>query len=351
MAGTIERQESATTWAVERWWFDRLPKWALVLGVVALGVITRGYTYSRSSDDVQWIAENPWTVDPRVDAPWTYSSPTGPILAWLARMTEWGEMHRFHFGLTIAVLIGCTYLVAVCAGDTAGRLFPVAWFCSPNSWANLRLLGLFDVLTLGAITAMFVGGPAVAFAAGAFGGFTHFEQCAVAGVGVSLLRLGVLGHDRKPIVRMWLGLFVGKVIVTAYTSWLGVSGSARLDFVREVGLEGMIDNWRYDVSTYLWAVFNVLWVAVIWMLFGLDRDRRAFVALAFLAAALPVMLTFDIGRVFRVVTWPIVMLTILYAAQHTDRRLVQRGALLLLIASVFVPQVEIWQRGVVPWTT
>jgi hypothetical protein len=42
-----------------------------------------------------------------------------------------------------------------------------------------------------------------------------------------------------------------------------------------------------------------------------------------------------------------VMLLVLYAADWPDRRLVQRAALLLAVAAIFVPRTELWYGGTV----
>lgn len=331
------------------WWFNRLPLWSLGPIVFALALITYGHHLSLSSDDVVYVASNPWAVDARVDAPWTYSSPLGPVLAWATGMNEWGALHRFHLVLGLLIVTGCTVLVARCVNDTAGRLFPVAFYCSPNSWGAVSLLGLFDIITLGAVTGMFVGGVSVAGVAGVVGGLAHFEQAAVAAVAASIIRVRILEHDLRCVKAMWVGLFAGKAVVVAYTSLLGVDSASRLSFIRAYGVENIVAGWIGNTNTYLWAVFNVLWVGVAWMFLQFDRSQRLTLVATFAVATLPVLLTVDIGRVYRNVTWPIVMLLVVYASQHPDRRLVQRAALVLMTAAVFVPRTEIWQHGLTPW--
>lgn len=334
---------------MERLYFDVLPKWVLAVAVMALGVLVYGYSGAGSSIDNVWMAENPWSLNPKVRAPWTYSSPLGPVLAWTFGQSEWRDMQRFHFVLSVGTVVTCTYMMGRYVSDFAGRLFPIAFFCSPNSWASISLLGLFDVLTVGAITGMFVGGSVAALCAGLIGGVSHFEQAAVAAGAVSILRIGVLRNPVRPVVMMWVGLVIGKAFVFAYVSHIGVSNSARLDFARQVGIVNLIDGWRGNIPTYLWAVFNVLWVGVIWMARQMEREQRSLLVLSFLVVTIPVLLTLDIGRVYRTVSWPIVVLLIVFAAQHADRAVVRRWSLVLFAAAVFVPRTEIWYHGELPW--
>jgi hypothetical protein len=88
-----------------------------------------------------------------------------------------------------------------------------------------------------------------------------------------------------------------------------------------------------------------LWVGVVWMLWTMRREDRTLTIGLHLMLTLPVLITYDLSRVYRTVTWPIAMLLVLYAADWPDRRLVQRAALLFAIAAVFVPRTEIWYGG------
>ncbi len=354
MAGTLERDETATRGLVERVesvMFERAPLSVVALLVVAVSVLIHGYSYSLSATDVALVASDPWYVQRAVDAPWTYSSPLGPILAWAAGMDEWGQLQAFHFVMTIACVLICTYAVAHFVSELAGRLWAFAFFCSPNSWASVALLGLFDIFTVAAVTIMFVGTPTIALAAGMVGGLAHFEQAAVAAVGVSVFRLWVRRESWQPVAAMWAGLLLGKLVVWIYVTDLGVESSSRLQFVRDQGVGSLFDAWRGHVPIYLWAVFNVLWIGVVWMLVDMERRERLITIGVFAALTVPVMLTLDIGRVYRNVTWPVVMMLVVYAAGHPNRTLVRRAALVLIVAACFVPRTEIWQGGVEPWIT
>lgn len=333
----------------ERWLFT-MPLAVLALAAVLAARLLYGYHQIRESAMAQVanVAHDPFhQLEPT--ATWLYQQPVGTMLAWSIGATSPSGIARVHFAVTLIVVVGCSLLVGRWVSDTAARLFVVAWWCSPQSAASVAGLGLFDILTVGGLTvAMIAPTTATCFAVGAFLGFQNFEQAVFALVAVGLFRIR-LRHERPGLV-LWTfgGLVVGRVILAAYLAASHIPANGRIDFLR--------DHWGdlsegYDHGRLLlrlvWAVYNVLWVAIIWQLRQRPKDQIETVALAQLWLTIPVLLTFDLSRVYRNLTWPIVVLVVLWCAEHRDQRIVRRGAVWLVVAACFVPRTELWHAGFV----
>lgn len=343
----LDRPTETRTTTVQRWAYDS-PLWLLAAATIAVSVAIHGYGITGAMPAVVWVAENPFSLDPDLADVWLYQSPLGPMLAWALGVATADGIALVHFALTIGCVIGCAYAVRRWVSDFAARLFLLAFFCSPNSRAAVSFLGLFDILTVAALTIATVGTSGPVLAAGIVIGFNHFEQAAVGAVAVAVVRLVIRREsDHRPVLAFIGGLVAGKAALTVYLIWFGLPTNGRLDFIRDRGVVDIIGGWVGHVPVIVWAVFNVLWVAVFWMLRDSSRRDRIVLAATFAVVSVPVALTYDLSRVYRNVTWPLVMLVVLYAAEHRDRAFVRRGALVLAAAAIFVPRTEVWHGGMI----
>jgi hypothetical protein len=332
---------------VARWIFDRVNVITLAVAVLGASVLIHGYGTSGAMWETKLLVVDPFGVDSRVGA-WRYQSPTGYLLAWVVGADDAPGIAAVNFAMVAGFVIGGALMVRRLHSDLAARLFLLAFFCSPQAWAGAAYLGIFDVITIAAITLCFFGGPPVALAGGVLLGFHHFEQGMFALAAVTVIRVVMRGDDRRPMIAAWVGLVVGKAALHVLYLWPNdLPTSGRSDFLRDRGVGTMIDGWRGQLPTLLWAVFNVLWVAMFWMLAEQTRRDRLLTCALFGFLTLPVLITFDLSRVYRNVTWPLVLLLVVFAAEHRDQRRVRWAAVVLMIGAVFVPRTEIWHGGLV----
>lgn len=323
-----------------------IPVWLLTAATLIGATLLFGRQWSTSMWEQWRVARDPFTQAPGVGS-WRYSSPLSPMLSW-AVGARWPEAIANVDYLTNAALIaGCVFVVARFASSYAARLFLFAYWCSPNSWAGTAQLGLVDTWTLFGLTVCMVAPAGWCFGAGVLLGFNHFEQAAISMVAVAVIRCLIRRESWTPIAAGIGGMLVGKAMLMWYLVANGIETTGRLAFIRDKGVGDLFGGWRGHELVLLLAVYNVMWVAVIWMAAKMGRrDRWIVIGLqAFLT--LPVLFTYDLSRVYRTVTWPIVILLVIYAAEWPDRRLVQRAALLLAVAAIFVPRTEIWHGGLV----
>jgi hypothetical protein len=330
--------------AIERWVWTT-PLWILTAAVIGASVLIHGYGQTGAMWETVLVVADPFAQDEAVGS-WRYQSSLGEILAWALHMRTAEAIAAFNFNLVCALVLGAAYGVKRWHSDYAGRLFLLAFFCSPQAWAAVASLGLFDIITVAGVAVAAVAPAAVCLPVGLVVGFNHFEQAAVATVGLAVIR-HVRGESQRPTLAFIVGLAAGKALVTAHLLIHGIETSGRLDFIREKGLVDIIGGWTSHVPVLLWAVFNVLWVGMIWMLWSMGVKERAMLIAAFAVVTIPVLITYDLSRVYRMTTWPFVMMLVLYAAEQDDRGFVRRWALLLCVAAVFVPRTEIWHGGLV----
>jgi hypothetical protein len=320
------------------------PVWLLGLATFAAATLLHGYEFSTAMPETVRLTADPFTQNPDV-GPWSYQSPLGPLIAWTLHLRTAGGIAFVHYMLTVTAVMVGALSVQRWASDYAARLFLLAYWCSPQSWAGTAYLGTFDIITVGALTVLTVAPAAVCFPVAVVVGVNHFEQGGIALVAVAVIRLVMRQERNASMVASFAGLALGKAILMWYLVSNGIDTNGRLDFIRDRGLANIYRGWAGDILTLEWAVYNVLWVGVIWMLATMRSEQRTLTIALHLMLTLPVLITYDLSRVYRTVTWPIVMLLVLYAADWSDRRLAQRAALLLAVAAIFVPRTELWYGG------
>jgi hypothetical protein len=343
VTAVAERQRTGVVDRVERWVFAG-PLWALTAVVLAGATVLHGFHWSTSIYQHLLMALDPWSQSPDVPS-YGYSSPLGAILGWLVGADSFGDVARVNYVVAVVIICGCVAAIRKWESDIAARLFLLAYWCSPQSWANTAFLGAYDVFTLGALTLSFVAPAGVCIGAGVVLGFNHFEQGGIALAAIAFIRIVMRRQTWQPMAAAFAGLIVGKVILLAYLAASDISPVGRIEYIREQGLHDIVAGWNGELLTLEWAVYNVLWVGMIWMLWTMRRGDRERVIAMHLLLTVPVLLTFDLSRVYRNLTWPLVLLLVIYAAQWPDRRLVQRWALALAVAAILVPRTEIFAAG------
>jgi hypothetical protein len=348
VAGDVTVERAAVVSRIERWLFT-CPLWTLALTVFGAAYLRFGYGTTSGMDASVRLARDPFTNNQPF--PWLYQSPLGPVLAWLARVDNSTELVRFHAVVSIGALIGVAYVIRRHAGHIAARLYLLAFLASYRVWATTRDSGgVVDVVTVAGLSlAMVIVSPFAGFAVGAMIGANHFEQGIFALAIVALLRRRIL-RDQAPIVALFAGLFAGKAVAYGYLFAFDLPRNGRLGFILDFGIDNIIRGWmdRDVFVPMVWSSLHVAWVAVIWMLYKMNRDDRTIVAAAFLLATVPVLLTYDLTRVYSILTWPIVMLTCIWFGARADLT-VRRGALLLAAAGLIVPITTVSGSGFVAW--
>ena len=338
-----ERVESGVVNSVERWLFN-CPIWLLSAAVLTAATMLHGYQQSTAMPAVIKLVADPFTQDTTTGA-WGYQSALGVWLPWAVGARTGEQIALVHYLVTIVCVVVAAEAMRRWASELAARLFLFAYFCSPQSWAGTAYLGLFDIITVAGLTVAAVAPASVGLAAGLVLGVNHFEQAAFGMVGVALVRCVFRAGPWRPVIAAASGLLVGRAIVHIYLVTSGIDTNGRLDYIRDMGVRRIVDGWADQLLTLEWAVYNVLWVGVVWMAATMHRQDRTRLVALHLFLTLPVLITVDLSRVYRTVTWPIIILLVLYAADWHDKRLVRRAAIALCVAAVFVPRTEIWYGG------
>jgi hypothetical protein len=328
-------------------WLFTTPLWVLVAAAFAVSVVLHGLGAAPHIAWIETVSRDPFT-DQLGNGSWVYSSPLGPLIGWATGVQNITGLTWLGFLWNIAAIMLTVYAVAVWRTETAGRMTAVAFFCSPVSNLSTTWLGQTDTFTVLAATLVTIGPVWAAGAGGVLLGFNHFEQGVFIVAAAAIIRLAVWRRrDRRPVVAMIGGLAVGRVLLWVYHDLSNIdAGSARKDFVEAQGVSGFVEVWRGDLPTLIFSVYNVAWIAVIAMIRDVNpRTRWTLIALQ-AALTVPVLLTFDMTRVYALVTWPILIATCVWAANHTDEAKMRQWTVYLAGLALVVPHIMFWYEGV-----
>lgn len=333
--------------AVERWVFTA-PLWQLVAAAFAVSGLLFGFGPQPSIDLLAFVARHPfqWV---NISAQWFYSSPLIPLGAWSLGIGSGRGVAALGLVVNVAAIGGTVAVVRRWRGDFAARLVVVAFFCSPLANLAVTWLGLGDMVTVFAATLVTLGPVGAAVAGGALLGFNHFEQGVFIVLATTVLRRQVWRQTDwvRTTLGTLAGLTVGRGLLFIYHQQTGIhAANARGQFIKDTGVEGFVRAWGGNIPTLLFSVYGVMWVAAWFMVRGLERrTARTVIGLqAFLT--LPVLITFDMTRVYAVITWPLALLAVGWFATHPDRAFVQRWTVYLAGAAIIVPRVMFWYDGV-----
>lgn len=75
------------------------------------------------------------------------------------------------------------------------------------------------------------------------------------------------------------------------------------------------------------------------------RHRRSLIVPLVLLAILVVPATLDQTRVYALVSWPVVLWTVLWASQHEDLGMLRRLSAVTLLAGFVLPRIIVWSPG------
>jgi hypothetical protein len=243
-----------------------------------------------------------------------------------------------------AIVLGCAYGVRRWVNELAARLFLIAWFCSPHPQINYRLLGWFDVITVGALTVCAVAPPAAVGIASLVLGFQHFEQ-GLFGLTVAIVLRNVVRGERvfSTAAAGYGGLLIGKLALAGYHRAADITPQTRMDFAADRGLADIFVGGIGQTHVLLFSAFGFCWVAVLGMGAALPDRQRWALAVILGGCLIPTLVTLDLTRVYAIITWPVLVVTCVWWSQRNDRR-VERWAIYVLLASVIIPRVVLWER-------
>jgi hypothetical protein len=323
--------------------FD-LPVWILALAALGLTAVRFGL---RATGGIRFhlaVVRDPLT---ETSLPWLYQSPVGYWLAWLVGVESQAALRLFHIALLVVVLIGCAYAIAATVSPLAGRLFVVAWFCSPMSKLNTYTLGVVsDLVTVAGLTlAVIVTGPVTGLAVGVLLGVNHFEQSLIALIAVTVLRVRFRDESWRVMIPMFVGLALGRVILSVYLAAADINPNGRGEFIEVIGIRTLFDGWRGQIPEFVWSCYAIAWLAVLWMIRNLPtRQARTLIAVQ-VALTVPVIFTYDLTRVYVLITWPIAVLAAIWYSERPDIERVKTWALGVCAAAFFAPYPIITSDG------
>lgn len=315
-----------------------------------LAALKSGLWLVPSIDEIMLIAADPARVVLPPDMHWLYSSFLGP---WLAHMLGLADHPIQYAAINLAVLIAsylaCGYAVLRRHGATATVFFGLMFAAAPVSNPLFNWLGYADVVTFAAMTAVVIGVPAwLAFVLGVILAANHFEQGFVF-FGLYVLAIWLSGNLReqwRTLAALAIGLVAGRGLVLAYFQAHDMQlQMTRFTYSIDQGSGRMMRlaaNFLSNPLVLVWSLFSGLWLYV-WQLLDSEVDpavRRAAIVV-FVLCALPVVLVADATRLFALLSWPILLFTLLRSVGTWSAR--KRDAVFATLATAaFVPQLMVW---------
>lgn len=320
-------------------WFTARPLWYLTIVAVAVNALILGIGPVPYLDVAVELMDDPFNpgsmrgvrnVEPGSPAMW--------IVADLLGVDSSAAFWLLNLAVLVAVLILSAYLVACWVSELAGRLFIAAWFASPLANVNVTWLGKPDHVTILATVLIGLGPPGAGALGGFLLGFNHFEQGIFILIATLLVRLA-FGGTRRWVVYMLAGFGAGRALWTLYAA--DYDAGSRLEWITEDGIGQFVRIWRGDLPTLLFGAFGVVWVAVIAMLRDVPARQRWCCISALVVAIIPCLVTLDTSRVLALLTLPVLLASVIWAAA-LDRAIVLRWLPWLMLAALFVPRVMLW---------
>lgn len=343
-AATLERDETQPR--VQRWLFDT-PTLVLVFACYAATVALYGWRADGTVRVLSIISRNIGR-DVQIPSRHLYLSPLGPWITNVIGMPTWHGFALLQIVANLTVLLGGAWVVARCVNDLAGRLFVIAFFCSPEAQMSTFTYGRLDVVTIGASTVFMVAPAWLCFPVAVVAAAHHFEQVTIALVFCVALRVGVLRQPVRPLVTAAFGVLIGKLLVTLYLSASGIAANGERAQWLDDALAESGSLWHGLLPVVVFSVFHVLWIPVLWMGRELPRRDRLVLVGVMVAALMVTLATFDLTRVYANLTWPVVVFAVIWFSTRAAE-VARRYAAPVLAAAFLVPRVHVFAGEV--WLT
>lgn len=323
----------------------RLPLWALGGLLLAMSALKNGIWHTPNLVVFLEIVRHFPEPPPPGPGAYLLSSPLGAAVASALHLDGALAFVLLHLGVVLVSSFGVVLLVRRRFGDLAARVTLVALFCSPLSNLLLTWLGQPDAFTFASASALVVlRSPLLLLAAAAVLGVNHFEQGVFIVLAAAALRVK---EERRNAVAvagaMVLGLVAGRLALLAYHHRYAItSGGVRWDVATTLGLSFFFAGFAKNFPAWLFSIFNALWVFLTAVY--LRHRRELLVPLGVLVAfVLPALVSFDQTRVYALVTWPVVLWTVLWACRNEEEALIRRLATIAVLLGLLLPRVMVWE--------
>jgi hypothetical protein len=345
-------------------WLDRATNWLFQLGfgkflslLMFFAIVRNGLLFVPNIELVRIISLNPsHCPDMLRQSQGSYyllTSFLGPILAWaLGANRNYFHLALMHLGFFVLLFLLILYQTRRALGDTFARCVTIAFAVLPISTTVFTWLGNSDTFTclLGSALLVFRS-PIILLIIGLLQGLNHFEQ------GVFIILFAILAQwivrsewkEIRATRQLWAvaGLLLGRGGLYAWLIWHDFPISYdRLDWVRDLGLPAFY-NVLANTPAIIFSLFNVFWGFV--LLLGVVASQKRLAAflgflVLFMASLIPASLTLDVTRVFALISWPIVMVFLLWSLSFNQdsTALVCKALTAVLAAGVLIPPLMIW---------
>lgn len=334
--------------AVGRWWFDR-PKILVICTGLIVTMALYGFRPAAHMMVLERIAVDPFTVSPII--PWTdhylYESPIGPIAAWAIGLPNVYGFAIIQVAATVGVLWFCAAMIARWRSEVAARLFLAAYFCSPQAAIGSNYFGMLDVLVMGAGTIAMLGSAWAGVLGGVVLGVNHLAQGVIILCVVAAVR--IFAWRERPAVMLYpaLGVAIGQLVTLIYRTAADITlETSRFGTVLERGPVHWFEQWRGHLLVIVFSLYGVLWVPVLRAIGEVDLRTRWLLIGGHVALLGPVLVTYDATRVYSAITWPLLLVVVLWWSTVSTETLA-RVLGYLLAAAVFVPRIILWTDTVV----
>lgn len=324
----------------------RLPLWALGALLLVISALKNGIWYTPNLTAFLDIARQFPNPPPSGPGDYLLASPLGPAIASVLHLEGALGFVSLHLAVVLVSAVALVLLVRRQFGDLAARVTLVALFCSPLSNLLLTWLGQPDAFTFaGASGLVVLQSPLGLFAAAAMLGVNHFEQ------GMFIVGATVVLRTRDEGRTMMVG--AGAIILGIITGRLGLqlyhhhyaiwSGGDRwASATTASAFRGFYDLFAKNFPAWLFSIFNAFWLFLASI--HVRNFRKLLIPLGLLVAFVaPAVLAVDQTRVYALVTWPVVLWTVLWACRNEDEGLVRRLATIALYLGLLLPRVIVWE--------
>jgi hypothetical protein len=340
-----------------RWWtpvLDRTerlifdaPLWAWLAVLGGLVVVKDGGVTCPEVKTWQQIARAfPGNAHLSAQHEYMSSSPVIPAIAHVLHAT--GTVPYAVLSVLVTLAAGGVLVVGLWrrGGRVAVGVGTVALFASPLSTDLMTQIGKQDPVTVAAIAAMALfDSPLVGALAGILLGVAHPEV----GVVTVALMAALILVGRDPTYRLGVaiavivGFMAGLAGNAVYGAHAGVPIWSRESTASGYSKSALIDDYLGEWPALVWSVFGAWWLFLGLTFRRLGTGRaRTILMVAVVLSGLMVAGTYDETRVWGLLTWLVVLTTVLWAVKTLSASSLRRATSVTFLAAVAIPPITIY---------
>ena len=281
---------------------------------------------------------------------WIYGSFLGPVLAHVLGLTDRPiAFGALNLAIAVAAFIGCGMAIERRFGKEYCVLYGLLFAAAPISNPLFNWLGYADAVTFAMFTAIVISrAPWVCFLLAIAMAWNHFEQ-SLAFLAIYVLfahTAGFLKQEQSKLLAVGAAIVLTKTALTLYFTHAGMElQMSRFSYSVDHPdrLRHLLINFLSNPLVLAWSLFSGAWL-YIWTFFregSAAANVKKAALLSLLVCLVPVFVVADATRVFAMLSWPVLLLTILKpvpAWWATCRKAVFSS----MCIAALIPQIIVW---------